>query len=229
MAPVANAFRGMIEERLERAGAVFEERATGRVALHFGDPDAERESAARLAVVDLSALPRTGFKGRDAPGWLREQGVELPERPNRVALQDDGSLAASLSLDEHLVLSGPAAACTLTGRLDDAWRFRPGRMCYHLPRMHGHCWFLVTGARVEAMLAKVCGVDLRARHFGTHSVAQTSVARIDAIVVKDARYRGFHVLTDSPSAEYLWDCLLDAMAEWSGTAVGVAAVRGLAV
>jgi sarcosine oxidase subunit gamma len=38
----------------------------------------------------------------------------------------------------------------------------------------------------------------------------------------------FHVLADSASAEYLWGCLLDAMAEFGGTPVGWAAVRQLA-
>jgi hypothetical protein len=35
-------------------------------------------------------------------------------------------------------------------------------------------------------------------------------------------------LGDSASAEYLWDCLNDAMAEFDGAPVGLAALRGLA-
>lgn len=35
------------------------------------------------------------------------------------------------------------------------------------------------------------------------------------------------VETDSAAAGYIWMCLLDAMAEWGGAAVGLTALRGL--
>ena len=34
----------------------------------------------------------------------------------------------------------------------------------------------------------------------------------------------FSILCDSAAAEYLWDCLLDAMSEFGGEAVGAAAL-----
>ena len=34
---------------------------------------------------------------------------------------------------------------------------------------------------------------------------------------------GFHVLADSASAEYLWGCIVDAMEEFGGALVGLAA------
>ena len=38
----------------------------------------------------------------------------------------------------------------------------------------------------------------------------------------------YHLLGDSASAEYLWDVLLDAMREFDGAPVGIAAIRALA-
>jgi sarcosine oxidase subunit gamma len=38
----------------------------------------------------------------------------------------------------------------------------------------------------------------------------------------------YHVLADIASGEYLWACLVDAMAEFGGAPVGLAAVRRLA-
>ena len=38
----------------------------------------------------------------------------------------------------------------------------------------------------------------------------------------------YHVVADSASAEYLWDCLIDAMAEFNGGPVGLKAMQGLA-
>ena len=100
---------------------------------------------------------------------------------------------------------------------------------YPVPRAHTHAWFLVTGEHGTAMFAKICGVDLRPQRFDKGQVAQTSVARLTGTVIRDDRggVPAFHLLADSASAAYLWDCLLDAMAEFAGAPVGLTAVRGL--
>jgi sarcosine oxidase subunit gamma len=101
---------------------------------------------------------------------------------------------------------------------------------YPMPRAESHAWFIVAGERAPAMFAKLCGVDLRPHRFALGSIAQTSLAKMSAIVIRadlgDAP--AFHVLADSASAEYLWGCLVDAMAEFAGAPVGWAAVRRLA-
>ena len=79
------------------------------------------------------------------------------------------------------------------------------------------------------MLAKLCAVDLRPRGFPDLSVAQTSVARLNATLLREdiAGTVAFHCLFDSASALYLWQCLIDAMAEFDGRPVGLAALRQL--
>ena len=37
----------------------------------------------------------------------------------------------------------------------------------------------------------------------------------------------YHLLADCAAVEYLWDCLLDAMAEFDGQPVGLTALRAL--
>ena len=73
------------------------------------------------------------------------------------------------------------------------------------------------------MFAKICGVDLRPHHFADGRIAQTSLAKMSAIVIRAdlGRTPAFHLLADSASAEYLWGCLLDAMAEFDGAPVGL--------
>lgn len=68
------------------------------------------------------------------------------------------------------------------------------------------------------MFAKLCGVDLAAESFPDGTVAQTSVARLSAIVIRNdiGNTVMFSLLAESASAEYLWDCLIDAMGEFSG-------------
>jgi sarcosine oxidase subunit gamma len=79
------------------------------------------------------------------------------------------------------------------------------------------------------MVAKICGVDLRPGKFADGRIAQTSMARMNGVVIRDDQGEtlAYHLLGDSASAEYLWGCLIDAMAEFDGAPVGLAAVRAL--
>lgn len=79
------------------------------------------------------------------------------------------------------------------------------------------------------MFAKLSAVDLRTLAFENHSIAQTSVAKSNAIIIRDDQgdVPTYHLLGDSASAGYMWDCLLDAMAEWKGRPVGLNALQAL--
>jgi len=187
------------------------------------------ETPAALSLADLSLLPRTGFKGRGAPDWLAAIGVDLPPAPNLAVRQADGTLVARLSNEEHVLLSPQSGDAGTVERLDAAWSLDGAPGCYRLPRADSHAWLRVAGARADAMFAKLCGVDLRPHRFPDGAVAQTSVARLSAIAIRDdlGAALSYHLLCDSASVEYLWDCLLDEMAEFDGAAVSLDALRRL--
>lgn len=175
--------------------------------------------AAPVVLTDLSPFARTGFKGADTPDWLARQGLLLPETPNRAVVQSDGSVLARLSAGEFLLLGRPGATDGLVERLDAAWGWGEGAgLCFPLPRQDSHAWFYLRGDKVPEMMSKLCGVDLRRHVFADGAVAQTSVARLNAIVVRQGE--DFHLLADSASAEYLWACVVDAMAEFGGSVAG---------
>jgi len=220
--------RSMIYRTLEKAGARFETLEDCAVAVSFGVGD-EAETARRMGIGDLSPLARTGFKAKDTPAWLSGLGVRHPDAPNRARQQDDGALVARLSADEHFILSDLAGRSDLVSRLDGAWVIDAERRCYPMPRAHSHCWFVLTGRHTPEMLAKVCGVDLRPQKFANGWVAQTSVARLNAIVIRNdiGETTAYYLLADSASADYLWPCLLDAMDEFDGRPVGLDALLAL--
>jgi len=213
---------------LERAGARFEVRGEAVIAADYG-VGGETDTARRMGVADLSPVARTGFKAKDTPDWLEGQGVAIPDAPNEARRQDDGSLVARLSMDEHFILGDLAGKSDLPSRLDAAWTIDPDRRCYHMPRADSHCWLALTGRHTSEMLAKVCGVDLRTHRFLDGDVAQTSVARLNGIVIRSdlGDTRAFYLLADSASADYLWPCLLDAMQEFDGGPVGMGALLAL--
>ncbi len=228
-APTHYLCRSQIYRRHVDAGANFEAIAGAAVVANYGKAGDEAEQARHLALVDLSTLAKAGFKGAGAPGWLEEQGAQLPGSPNQAERQEDGSLIARLSTNELLILSDPISNSALPSILQDSWSLDSTKSVYSLPRGDSHCWFALTGEHSPAMLAKVCGVDLRPGTFALHEVAQTSLARVNAIILRHdlATALCFFVLSDVSSAEYLWDVLLDAMMEFQGSTVGLAALRAL--
>jgi sarcosine oxidase subunit gamma len=203
--------RGFVYRRLEAAGAVFGVVAGCAIAESFpGD-------AARIAgvgLVDLSPLPRAGFKGPAALATLAKAGLTVPDANNRALRQEDGALVVRLADTEALILSGLAGH--MPGELDRI----AAAGCYPVPRRDSHAWFAVAGPDSVACLAKLCGVDLRPRKFADGAVAQCIVAGISAILIRDDGIQAHHLLADSASAGYLWDCLIDAMAEYDGGPMG---------
>lgn len=218
--PAAMTRRSPLYRDLAAAGATFD--VIGDAAMAASLPDSDGGALGALALVDLSPLPRTGYKGRDTADWMQKQGVSITSESNAAALQGDGSIAARLAPGEVVILgSGPDD--TLCARLDAAWSMDAG-LVFPVPRRDTNLWLRITGAQAPAMFAKICGVDLRPQSFANHAIAQTSVARLNCIVVRDdiGDTLAYHILTDSASASYFWMCLTDAMQEFDGKPVGYA-------
>jgi len=225
--------RSFLYRTLEAAGARWEVLGDAAVAANYGDPDGERGLAGRLGLADLSPLPRTGFKGPGTADWLAGQGIDVPADSNRAARQKSGILACRLAPGEVLLLGPQSGEGEAIAALDEAWKSGPvppeQPRGFPVPRRDSHAWFRVTGDHAPSMFAKLCGVDLRADRFADLSIAQTSVARTAAIVVRDdiADVPAFHLLCDSATAGYLWACLIDAMAEFDGHPIGHSALRAI--
>lgn len=206
------------------AGATLGRLGDSVLVRSYGEDD-EHAQLQRCALIDLCNLPRVGFRGAAAAEYLRERGYQLPDAPNRALLQADGSQVARLSQNEYLLLGSLRDAGARIAAEERNWQFGASAN-YLLPRQDSHAWLLLTGSQACAVMAKLCGVDLRPAAFGTGSVAQTSAARINVIVINlgDDALPCLQILCDRASANYLWDALLDAMAEFDGRPAGVDAM-----
>ncbi|MBC6405221.1 MAG: sarcosine oxidase [Rhodospirillales bacterium] len=216
--------------KLEAAGARFEALGDFQIAVSYRNAADEMATAKRMGLADLSPLPRVGFKGAGTCNWLQSRRLKIPEAPNRAAPQTDGALALRLAREELLLLGGLAEGAPDPGDLCNRWQVaRTKPRGYPLPRQETHAWFLVSGEAADSMLAKLCGVDLRPAKFANLTVAQTSLARVNGVICRQdlGATLVYHLLADSASACYLWDCLLDAMTEFQGGPVGLTAVRAL--
>ena len=203
------------------AEAKFEEVAGAALAtdLHNG-----RHQAVQAGLLDLSVLPRTGFRGLNAAQHLQSAGLPVPAKPNQASVTDKGELVLRLSQKEFWVLGAIADQGAGVDAVNQ-WGL-PEKDCYSLYNQDSHAWLTLTGAHLPAIMAKVCGVDLREDAFPLGSIAQTSAARINVVVVHHQinEIPCFTILCDSAAAEYLWDCLLDAMTEFGGEVIGANAL-----
>lgn len=185
------------------------------------------DSLGNLAIADLSPLPRLGFKGRDTIPAMKRRGVTVESEPNRTFRQPGGGLCLVLGAGEVLLLGALEGDNAGPNALETGWHLDESERCYPVPRRDSHAWFAVAGAAAPEMFAKLCGVDLRLHRFADLAIAQTSVARLNAIVARadlDGR-TVFNLLADSASAAYLLACLRDAAEEFGGTLIGLDALR----
>jgi len=219
--------RSFLYRQLSAAGAVFSVCGDAAVAARFPGVD-EAARTARLGFADLSPLPRWGVKGPAAPHWLAEQGVVVPAAANLASAGPTGGLVARLSAHEHLLLWPGDGGEAALGRLDAA-AGAGERGLYVLPRRDSHAWLCLVGTAVPACLAKLCAVDLRPAAFADLAVAQTQLARISVVLIRQDRPGGpaWHLLWDSASAAFLWQALSAAAAEFDGGPIGLEALEAV--
>ncbi|MDC1514354.1 hypothetical protein N8456_09715 [Porticoccaceae bacterium] len=215
--------RSQLYRRHIEMGAEFITLGDRVVVSHYGS-NQEKQQAQHLGLADLSTLPRAGFKGPGTPDWALGLAMELPVQPNRATLQSDGTLVARLSQSELLLASNLDG---LSQCIASATEAQLAESVYSLPRSDSHSWLVLCGSQAATTLAKVCGVDLRAHKFANGEIAQTSIAKINGVIVRNdlGETLSYCIFSDSSSVEFLWDSLLDAMAEFEGAAVGAQALR----
>jgi sarcosine oxidase subunit gamma len=164
--------------------------------------------------------------------WLESQGLAIGPESNRGYRQPAGEVALRLAPTEIFLIDSLTATSVLIDKLNQAWTWgteRPRKLIgYPMPRADSHAWFALSGQRTPEMFAKICGIDLRLDKFENGRIAQTSIAKMSGVILRQDRGElpVFHLLADSASADYLWDCLIDAMAEFEGGPVGLSALRG---
>ncbi|MGI9452411.1 MAG: sarcosine oxidase [Geminicoccaceae bacterium] len=221
--------RSGLYRKLLASGAVFGEIEGGALPMRYRHEGDEVSRVRNLGLAELSALPRIGFKGRAVLSQMNTQGVTLEFRPNRAFRQKDGTLAAVLAMTEVLLLSPLGGKASKLAELASNWSIETADGGYLVPRQDSHFQFLMTGRHAASAFAKICGVDLRAKSFDDLTIAQTSIAKSTAIVIRDdiGETPAFHLLGDNASAGYMWDCLLDAMNEFDGGPIGLDALLAL--
>ncbi len=198
------------------------------------DLDKETNCAKHLALSDLSYLQRIGFKGEGACEWLEKQNIQIPISANDSLQDTNGCLIARLGINDMLILDNIKRETNVPNTLEKLWHqdySQSNKPCgFIMPRQESHTCFSISGNHAPEMFAKLCAIDLRTEKFNNKRVTQTSLARLGATIIRNDLNTliNYLVLVESASAEYCWDCLLDAMQEFKGQIIGTSALSVLA-
>ena len=219
--------RSFIYRKLEQAGAEFSD--VGGALMVSSIPGENVDVARTLGVADLSLLARIGYKGAEALDWVGKHGLDLEVQANKAFEQKDSSVCAVLAPSEALILSCLARTSKTVSDLKAAWAKGTDQLAYEVLREDVNFEFILTGERAANMLAKICGVNLSPSVFAPFDVTQTSVARTNCIIVRCdvGKTPAYRLLGDSASAEYMLECLLDAMEEFGGKIIGYETLSAL--
>jgi sarcosine oxidase subunit gamma len=219
MDPLTQLRRTPLRRLLDAKGATW--RALGDSAV-AEMPDGTVD-VGQLAIVDLTPLPRLGFKGRGTIEAMKSRGVTVEAEPNRVFRQADGGLCLVLAPGEVVLLAPLSGDGAKLDQMLAGWKIEDEERTYPLLRRDSHAWFAVTGTAAPSMFAKICGIDLRRPKFPDLTIAQTSVAKMSAIIARADlnNLPLYHILADSAAALYFHGCLLDAAHEFGGRVAGL--------
>lgn len=168
-----------------------------------------------ISMHDHTLFSRVGFRGKGVESFLREQGLNVPTVPNQSVVTAAGVLVLRLSNTEFWVIDTDKSQHEFIEALELASKGVAN--VYRLYCQHSHGCFLVRGENTSNMFAKVCGVDLSEKAFECASIAQTSVARVNAIIAKQiiSGEEGYLVLSDIAGTQHLWNAIADASAEFN--------------
>jgi sarcosine oxidase subunit gamma len=223
--PVALPRRSPLRRKLQAAGAEWRKLDDIAVA-----DTVDGTTAGRIVIADLSPFPRLGFKGRGTVPAMQARGIALDATANRAFRQPDGGLCLVLAPGEVILLSNLNGDGERLAQLEADWRIEDEERTYPLSRRDSHAWLAVAGEALPEMFAKLCAIDLRRDKFADLAIAQTSIAKMSAILTRAdmGTTPVFHLLVDSAAALYFCDCLLDAADEFGGRIVGLKALQKLA-
>lgn len=181
----------------QRNGAQIARRGDWLVAVKYPDEPATIGNA----IVDLAHRPTVEINGPDVGARLIEcAGADQPIRTIRSV--DDAWHAYRLTAHRALVFG------KVPKRIPDA-----------LDVTGGWVSLALLGPDAESLLSKVTAVDLRERTLPVGGCCQGPIFGVNTLFGRFARRFELHVCYDS--AEFLWEVLLDAGAEFNLKPVGI--------
>lgn len=207
--------RSPVHDCLDRMNPVWGEVQGMLVALRCAEQEAESTSKGKMALSDVSCLPRMGLKGAGVVTWLKSQGLSVPEPIYAVAPLEDEGMLARVDSQEVFLEDGPQGR--VISQLQDQLSAGPS-MVYQVP--HHEASFLICGTGANKVLNETCGYDFQESKI---CLVMTQLAGVSCrlLRVHIAGIIGYRIWVDPSYSVYLWETLLEIIREHGGDVVGL--------
>ena len=207
--------RSPVHDLLEPMRPVWTKVQGMAAVLRFSDPQQEERLKGRLALADLSCLPRLGLKGGRVLPWLQENGLQTAEALYAVTPIEDHGILVRIDREEVILEDGLQGEAV--SRIQDRLSANPPGV-YRVERQEAS--FLLIGSRTHEVLSQTCGHDFR------ESAGQVVLSRVAGVScrllqVEVSGIAGFRIWLDPSYSVYLWKTLLGIVREDGGDAVGL--------
>jgi heterotetrameric sarcosine oxidase gamma subunit len=175
-------------------------------------PAASYGTARAVRLDDLTEhLALLHVQGSGALDVLAQAFGDGPRLPG--AVSDGGTaLLAALRTDVAAVLVPPSQAGSIARQMTAL----AGKQITLLDLSHGRALMALSGPHAAAVLARLCALDFGERAFPNRHAAQTSLAKVRALVVRagDEATPRYLLAVDRSHGAYVWAALTDAMEEF---------------
>lgn len=219
--------RSPLQSVHEALDATFEERAGWQVPAVYTSVEEEVAAVrARVGVADLSMAGVLRVKGRHAHEALEAAFDTAPESVGDAVTVDavaDRDTVARPTDDEFLIVTEPCTHRELEA-VQSKIVNRKSKIDFVtiVDQTAGLAGLLVAGPMSRAVLGKLCALSLHPEAFPNGHVAQSSVAKVHAVIVRNdvAQVPAFELYVERPYALYVWESVLDAGREFDVAPIG---------
>ena len=167
---------------------------------------------AGVTITDCTPLAKVQLRAPVAGQVAAAIGVRF----GRAARDRAGTLVVGSGPGEWLLLAAPGQAAELQAGLASLEAHAPGEHVTWVDLTHGRALIRLTGARVVAVLARICGIDLSDEITPDGAAFRTSVASVATDIVRDdvGGARSYLLHCERSSGDYLFGALLRAGADF---------------
>ena len=187
----------------------------------FGSPITSISSptfpTSKLTLTDLTGVPVILIQG-EAGDTLKQHFSQIPAKPGDLVEVDDGLLARLIPTEFYLFGLSSSAKLPSAAALDDSFA-RAQRFVHATDYTHGKAVMRLTGAATGEVLSKICGLDFHDTIFPNMRAAQTSAAKIRALIVRrdDNDIPTYFLHVNRTLGQYFWETIWDAGQEFEIT------------
>jgi heterotetrameric sarcosine oxidase gamma subunit len=195
------------------AGAELVERDGWLLPRSYGNPTVEQRAVREaVGLLDISGRGKVDLKSDDLDAALGAafKGLGRVEVGSAVPAGEGGTTRVyRLTEGQALLVTAPDE---LQGMFDALGKVDSAQSCTHVTDLTSAlCGLRLVGPRAPAVLERLSSLDLAPDHFADGALAQGSVARIHALIVRRDMVGliGYDLYVDRDLGAYVWDVLLE--------------------